>query len=454
MHRTNDLGRDKIFPLVCRLAIPTMLAQMVSVLYSIVDRMYIGNIAAIGDLALAGVGVCGPITTLLSSFASLVGLGGAPILAMRLGEGRPREAQKVVSNGFLMLVVLAAVLTALFLLLKDEMLMLFGASDNTFGYADTYLTIYTSGTIFALLATGLNSYLIAQGYAGLGMLSVIIGAVLNIVLDPVFIFLLHMDVAGAAIATVISQMASCAVVLFCLLRKKAPVRLAWGGFDTRLMRQILAYGLPTFLILSTDSIILIILNSVLQRYGGPGEGDVLVTCATIVQSWFSLISLPMGGITTGSQPVVSFNYGAHQPDRIKRAIFCIAVLCVVFCSLMTAAAHTGVSALFVRLFTQDPVTASRTVGFIRVFTAMIIPLAVQYTLVDELTAMGQVHISLICSLFRKSLFLASIFLLPHFINAEATFWCEPIADGVAACVTACVFAFVFPRAIRRRMAAQ
>ena len=154
---------------------------------------------------------------------------------------------------------------------------------------------------------------------------------------------------------------------------------------------------PTFLILSTDSIILIILNSVLQRYGGPGEGDVLVTCATIVQSWFSLISLPMGGITTGSQPVVSFNYGAHQPDRIKRAIFCIAVLCVVFCSLMTAAAHTGVSALFVRLFTQDRVTASRTVGFIRVFTAMIIPLAVQYTLVDELTAMGQVHISLICS---------------------------------------------------------
>ena len=190
---------------------------------------------------------------------------------MRLGEGRPKEAQKVVSNGFLMLVVLAAVLTALFLLLKDEMLMLFGASDNTFGYADTYLTIYTSGTIFALLATGLNSYLIAQGYAGLGMLSVIIGAVLNIVLDPVFIFLLHMDVAGAAIATVISQMASCAVVLFCLLRKKAPVRLSWGGFDTRLMRQILAYGLPTFLILSTDSIILIILNSVLQRYGGPAR---------------------------------------------------------------------------------------------------------------------------------------------------------------------------------------
>ncbi len=315
MRHTNDLGRDKIFPLVCRLAIPTMLAQMVSVLYSIVDRIYIGNIAGIGDLALAGVGVCGPIVTLLSSFASLVGLGGAPILAMRLGEGRPREAERVVSNGFLTLLILSAVLTSVFLLLKDRLLMVFGASEATFGYADTYLTIYTCGTVFSLLATGLNSYLIAQGFSGLGMFTVVLGAVLNIVLDPIFIFLLHMDVAGAAIATVISQIASCAAVLCCLLRKKATVRLTWGGFDWALIRRILAFGFPTFLIFSTDSIILIILNGLLQHYGGALEGDILVTCATIVQSWFSLISLPMGGITTGSQPVVSYNFGANRPER-------------------------------------------------------------------------------------------------------------------------------------------
>ena len=253
MRRTNDLGRDRLFPLVCRLAIPTMLAQLVSVLYSIVDRIYIGNIEGIGSLALAGVGVCGPIVTLLSSFASLVGLGGAPILAMRLGEGRREEAQKVVSNGFFMLLVLAAALTALFLALKDRLLFAFGASAETFGYADTYLTIYTSGTVFALLATGLNSYLIAQGFSGLGMLTVMLGAVLNIALDPLFIFVFGLDVAGAAIATVISQAASCALVICCLLRKSAQVRLRPSRPDARLIRQILAFGLPTFLILSTTA---------------------------------------------------------------------------------------------------------------------------------------------------------------------------------------------------------
>ena len=213
MRRNNDLGRDPVFPLVCRLAIPTMLAQMVSVLYSIVDRMYIGNIPEIGDLALAGVGVCGPIVTLLGSFATLVGLGGAPILAMRMGEGNQREARRVLSNSFLMLLVLSGVLTALFLLLKGRLLMWFGASPATFGYANTYLTIYTAGTFFALMATGMNSFLIAQGFSGLGMATVMLGAVLNIVLDPVFIFVLELGVAGAAIATVLSQLASCAFVL-------------------------------------------------------------------------------------------------------------------------------------------------------------------------------------------------------------------------------------------------
>ena len=244
MRKTNDLGRDPVFRLVCRLAIPTMLAQLVSVLYSIVDRIYIGNIQGIGDLALAGVGVCGPIVTLLSSFASLVGLGGSPIMAMRMGEGRDREAGRVLSNSFLMLLILSGVLTTLFLLLKEHLLMWFGASDATFGYANTYLTIYTAGTFFALMATGMNSFLIAQGFSGLGMATVMLGAVLNIILDPIFIFGLHLDVAGAALATVLSQMASCAFVLLSLRRKRMPVRLRWGGFSWRIMRRVLAFGLP------------------------------------------------------------------------------------------------------------------------------------------------------------------------------------------------------------------
>ena len=450
MRSSNDLGRGRLFPLVCRLAIPTMLAQLVSVLYSIVDRIYIGNIPDSGTLALAGVGVCGPIVTLLSSFASLVGLGGAPILAMRLGEGRRDEAERVAANGFLLLCALAALLTALSLVMKDRLLMWFGASADTFAYADAYLTVYVSGTIFALLATGLNSYLIAQGYSGLGMLTVVLGAVLNIALDPVFIFVLDMGVAGAAVATVISQAASAALVLYCLLRRKAQVRLRLRGFSPRLMRRIAAFGLPTFIIMSTDSVILIILNAVLQRYGGPGEGDVLVTCATIVQSWFLLISLPMGGITTGAQPVVSFNYGAGRVERIKKAIAYIALLCLAFCALMTLAAHTAAAPLFVRLFTKDAQIAARSVGYIQVFTAMIIPLAVQYTLVDESTALGRVRFAMGCSLFRKSLFLACIFALPALFGAEQTFFCEPVADGTAAITTSVLFAATTPGFLRRR----
>ena len=396
MRKTNDLGRDPVFRLVCRLAIPTMLAQLVSVLYSIVDRIYIGNIQGIGDLALAGVGVCGPIVTLLSSFASLVGLGGSPIMAMRMGEGRDREAGRVLSNSFLMLLILSGVLTTLFLLLKEHLLMWFGASDATFGYANTYLTIYTAGTFFALMATGMNSFLIAQGFSGLGMATVMLGAVLNIVLDPIFIFVLHLDVAGAALATVLSQMASCAFVLLSLRRKRMPVRLRWGRMELHIVRRVLAFGLSPFLIIATDSILLIVLNTVLQRYGGPELGDTLVTCATIVQSYLLLITMPMGGLTLGSQPVVSFNYGAANLERIKRAI--------------------------------------------------------QYPLVDETTALGHVRLALFCSIFRKCVFLAGLLLLPALVSPEATFLSEPIADAVAATVTTCLFLHFFPKILAQRAA--
>ena len=449
MRRTNDLGKDPVFPLVCRLAIPTMLAQMVSVLYSIVDRMYIGNIPEIGDLALAGVGVCGPIVTLLGSFATLVGLGGSPILAMRMGEGNEKEARRVLTNSFLMLLVLSGVLTTLFLLLKGQLLMWFGASPATFDYANTYLTIYTAGTFFALMATGMNSFLIAQGFSGLGMATVMLGAVLNIALDPVFIFLLDLGVAGAAIATVISQMASCAFVLCALLRKSMPVPLRWGGFERRIMLRIVTFGLSPFLIIATDSILLIVLNTVLQRYGGAELGDTLVTCATIVQSYLLLITMPMGGLTLGTQPVISFNYGAGNGKRIKTALKSIVGLCLAFCAIMMVVTHT-LSPLFVRLFTQNAEVLERSVGYIKVFTAMILPLAVQYPLVDETTALGQVRLALFCSLFRKSVFLACLLLLPALVSAEATFLSEPIADVVAATMTTCLFLRAFPRIMAKR----
>ena len=451
MKKTNQLGSDPVFPLVCRLAVPTMLAQFVSVLYSVVDRMYIGNIPEVGPQALAGVGVCAPIVTLLSSFATLVGLGGSPIMAMRMGEGNREEAGRILSNCFLLLAALAAALTALFLLSKEQLLMWFGASDATFGYADTYLTLYTAGTFFALMATGMNSFLICQGFSGLGMGTVVLGAALNIALDPVFIFLCHMGVAGAALATVLSQMASCAFVLGCLLRRSMPVPLTWGRWSGRIVRRVVTFGLSPFLIIATDSVLLILLNTLLQRYGGPGEGDTLVTCAAIVQSYLLLITMPMGGLTGGCQPVISFNYGAGHTGRIRKALGCIIALCLTFALVMTLITQLFCP-YFVRLFTADAGIMARSVGYIKIFTAMILPLAVQYPLVDETTALGQVRLALFCSMFRKSVFLAGLLLLPACWGAEAIFWSEPIADLVAASVTTCLCLVFLPRILSRREA--
>lgn len=449
LKQKNNLGADPVLPLVLRLALPTMLAQLVNVLYSIVDRMYIGNIPGIGTVALAGVGVCGPIVTLLSSFASLVGLGGAPIMAMRMGEGDYRSAQRVLCNSFLLLLALSGVLTAAFLLGREPLLMWFGASEATFPYANTYLTIYTAGTFFALLATGMNSFLICQGYAGLGMVTVLVGAVMNIVLDPVFIYVFKLDVAGAAIATVLSQMVSCAFVMAALLRRSMPVRLGWGGFGWDTMRRILSFGLSPFLIIATDSILLIVLNTMLQRYGGPGEGDVLVTCATVVQSYMLIVTMPLGGITAGTQPIVSFNYGAGKTTRVEEAIRWIAGLAVAFTVLMTVFTHT-LSPLFVRLFTADALLIARSVGYIKIFTLAIIPLAIQYTIVDQAVAMGQLRLALFCSMLRKSTFLVFSVALPIVVSAEAAFFAEPICDILCSTVSVVLFLRFFPRILQGR----
>lgn len=446
MKRINDLGNDPILKLVLRLSVPTMLAQLVSVLYSIVDRIYIG--AGVGDTALAGVGVCGPIVTLLSSFASLVGLGGSPNMAMRMGEGNMEEARRVLASSFRMLLVLSGALTVSFLLAKDHLLMWFGASGVTFPYADTYLTIYTAGTFFALMAAGMNSFLICQGFSGLGMLTVVLGAGMNIALDPLFIFNLQMGVAGAAFATVISQMASCAFVLLCLRRKTIPVRLRWDGFSWHNARLIIRFGLSPFLIIATDSVLLILLNVMIQRYGG-AQGDTMVTCATIVQSYLLLITMPMGGLTQGSQPIVSFNYGAGKTDRIVRVIRTIAGTCLLFCVIMTIITYT-ISPLFVGLFTSNPEVIAGSVDYSKTFTSMILPLAIQYALVDSTTALGYVRLALFCSLFRKSVFMAALLLLPPLWGADAVFYSEPLADVAAAVMTTILFFRYVPHGLRLR----
>lgn len=450
MKVVNDLEKDSIWGLTLRLAIPTMIAQFVNVLYSIVDRMYIGNIPQIGDLALAGVGVCGPIVTLLSSFGTLVGLGGSPVMAMRMGQKNLPGAKKILSNAFAMLTVMAVVLSVLFFLFRRPLLLLFGASDATLVYADQYMTVYALGTIFALLATGLNSFIICQGYSGMAMATVLIGAVTNIVLDPVFIFTLDMGVAGAAIATVLSQAASCGFVLWFLCSRRAQVRLSVGGYSRQIISSILRFGFSPFIIIATDSVLLIVMNMSLKQYGG-AQADTLIAACTIVQSFLLLVSMPLGGITGGTQPILSFNYGAKRTDRIRAGIKAVLTLAVGFTALMFLFSRVGTQP-FVHIFSRDPQVVALSVRGIAVFTACIIPMGVQYTLVDAFTALGATRVAVCLSLFRKTTFLLTTLLAPLWFGATAVFFAEPVCDLAASCVSSFVFWKVFEPMMARREA--
>lgn len=444
LHRKNDLGRDPMTGLLLRLAVPTMLAQLVNVLYSIVDRMFIGHIAGVGSLALAGVGVCGPIITLLSSFSFLVGLGGTPLMAMELGAGDKDGASELLSNCFKLLLALAVGLSAVFFLLRRQFLWWFGASTDTFPYALDYITVYIAGTAFALLSGGLNSFLIAQGRSGLGMGTVVLGAALNIGLDPVFIFALDMGVSGAAWATILSQAAACVFVLISLRLPSLPVPLRWGKLRPALCKKVLALGLAPFLTYALDSVILIILNTVLQRRGGPGEGDLLITCSAIVQSYMLLIAMPMSGITLGCQGVVSYNLGAANRERVRLALRGVLFLCLSFAALMLALTHLC-APWFVRLFSKDAEVMSRSITYIKVYTAGALFMAVQWPAVDMSTALGQVKLALFCSLVRKGLFLLGILLFPVLFTASAAFAAEPFCDITASCISAALFLHLTPK---------
>ena len=447
MKKTNDFGRDSIPLLVLKISIPFMFAQFVNVLYSIVDRIYVGNIPVTGAEALAGVGVCAPIVTLLSSFGALFGIGGSVLFSVRLGAEDEKNARKVMANSFSMLIIVSLMLTLIFLVTKGQLLKWFGASEVTFPYANTYLTIYTAGTFFALLSTGMNYFITAQGFPLLGMATTLIGAVINIILDPVFIFLLNMDVAGAAAATVLAQMSSCAFVLCTLRRKKMRIRLGLVKPDLQAGKQIVKIGFSPFLIMATDSIIIIALNAVLQYYGGAESGDTLITAATIVQSYMLLITSPMLGITGGSQPLISFNYGANRPDRIRKTFFWVLMLCVCFTAVMFLISRF-MPQYFVRIFTGDPEYAELAVWGIKIFTLMIVPLSFQYVIVDGLTALGMTKISLSLSLIRKIIYFGATCVLPLFFAARSAFYAEPVSDGMAACLSCLTFFFIYRKYLR------
>lgn len=450
MQLENNLGRDNIKTLVVRLAVPSMLAQFVSVFYSIVDRMYIGNISGVGELALAGVGICGPIVTLISSFSALIGFGGAPLLAIRMGEKNTEAARRVVANSFMMLMALAVCLTGASLLLKDHLLMWFGASEATFPYANQYITIYLCGTVFALIAAGMNQFIICQGFAKIGMKSVMFGAIVNLVLDPVFIFGFHMGVSGAALATVMAQACSAIYILLVLFGKKVPVKITFSGFDRRVCGRILALGFSPFIIIALDNVLIITMNTVLQTYGGPERGDMMVTCGTIMQSFMLMVTMPLGGITAGTQSILGYNYGSRQVNRVRHAEREILKITILFTAVMFLLSQTC-SRFFVLIFTRNPEYIAMSVKAIRISTLMIIPLAVQYTVVDGFTGMGIAKIAISLSLYRKLLFFIAVTLLPRCFGVEAVFYTEPIIDIAAAVMSATVYQLVCGRILKKRL---
>lgn len=450
MSARNDLGRDEIGKLVLRIALPSMLAQFVSVLYSIVDRMYIGHIPGEGDAALAGVGVCGPVVTMAGSVAFLIAVGGAPLMSMRMGEGREDEAARILSTCARMLVVAAVLLMALVLPLRRPMLRLFGASEATYPCAEAYFTVYMCGTLFALLASGLNQFIIAQGFARTGMLLVMLGAALNLLLDPVFIFLLGWGVRGAAAATVLSQLVSAAGALWFLTRGQAALRLTRQPFSAQIAKKVLRLGFAPFSIIAVDNAMIIAMNAVLQRYGGAAQGDMLVTCATIAQSFMLVVTMPLGGITSGTETILAFNYGALRVDRVREGQRRIFSLCVLYTAVMFVLARLA-GPLFVRLFTQDAQQAALSFWAIRVCTLAVIPLGVQYEVVDGFTALGQVRLAFALSFFRKLVYFIALFALPALLGARAAFYAEPVSDVIGPAVSICVHRIMMNRVLSRRL---
>ncbi len=449
MKLSNDLGKDNILGLVLKLAIPAMFAQLINLLYSIVDRMYIGNIPDIGSLALAGVGVCGPIVTLLSSFGTLIGLGGSIIMSIKMGEENYKKARQVLANSFFMLGVLGVSLTIIFLLIKSKLIMLFGGSEITFQYANTYLTIYTLGSFFAIMALGLNYFIICQGFPLIAMGTVAIGAITNIVLDTVFVYYLKWGVAGAAWATVISQILSFIFAFKFLIGKKIPISIGFGNYSKELMKQIVKLGISPFFILATDSLILISLNSMLQRYGG-SEGDIYISTATIVQSYLLLITGPLVGLSGGTQALLGYNYGARKIDRVKLAVRYIIVFALILTSTMTFAT-SFIAPTFLNLFTQDTELINISLWAIKISILGMIPLSFQYCFVDAFTGLGWVRISFSLSMWRKFLYISCTVLLPIFFGARYAFYAQPISDIIGAVTCCIIFYKVFNTLLNRRM---
>ena len=449
MSKEVDLGKEPIGHLLLILALPSITSQVVNALYNMVDRMYIGHIPEIGSAALTGVGVCFPLIMIISSFAYLLGMGGAPRASICMGRKDNKGAEKIMGNCFSSLIIVSIILTAVVLIFQDPLLYLFGASENTIGYAKEYITIYAIGTIFVQLTLGMNSFISAQGFSTISMMTVCIGAVTNIILDPIFIFVFNMGVAGAAWATIISQALSALWAVWFLSKGKSILRLKKENLriDMKVLAPCIALGVAPFAMQATESVLVLCFNSSLLRYGG----DLAVGAMTILSSVMQFAMLPLQGLTQGGQPIISYNYGAMQAQRVKKAFRLQTIACFTYSSLLWAAVELCPSS-FVAIFTNEPQLSEITVWALRIYMAAVLLMGIQVSCQQTFIAFGNSKISAFLAVFRKIIVLIPlIFILPQFMQDDvfAVFLAEPIADTIAVITTATLFAFEFKKVMRK-----
>lgn len=444
------LEKEPVGKLLLKLALPTVAAQVINMLYNIVDRIYIGHIPEVGALALTGVGVCMPLIMIVTAFAAFTGYGGGPRASIFMGQGDHVSAEKTLGNCFTTQIGISVILTAVLLIWNQDFLMAFGASQNTIEYGVDYMNIYAIGTIFVQITLGMNAFITAQGFAKTGMLSVLIGAVANIILDPIFIFAFGMGVQGAALATILSQAMSCVWVLSFLFGKKTHLRLRFKymKLEKNILFPSLALGLSSFIMQASESVISICFNSSLLRYGQ----DLAVGAMTILTSVMQFAMLPLQGLGQGAQPIISYNYGAHNPERVKAAFKLLLKASLVYSTLLWLLVMIFPQA-FAAMFTADAELLEFTKTALRVYMACLLLFGIQMACQMTFTSLGNAKASILVAVMRKFILLIPlIYILPQIFTANKTmavYMAEPVADFLAVTFTAILFAFQFKKALRQ-----
>ncbi|MEI3246091.1 MAG: MATE family efflux transporter [Lachnospiraceae bacterium] len=443
------LATEPLGKLLLRLSLPTVTAQIINMLYNIVDRIYIGHIPDSGALALTGVGVCMPLIMIISAFAALVGNGGAPRASIFLGKGDHESAEKTLGNCFFVQIIVSIVLTVVLLLSNRTLLLAFGASENTISYSVDYMNIYALGTIFVQMTLGMNAFISTQGFAKISMLSVLIGAIANIILDPVFIFGLGLGVKGAALATIFSQAMSCIWVLHFLTGKTTFLKIRKRNFrlQASIILPCLALGLSMFIMQASESVISVCFNSSLLKYGG----DIAVGAMTILTSAMQFAMLPLQGLGQGAQPILSYNFGAKNVDRVRATFKLLLKVSLAYSTVMWALVMLFPGA-FASIFTSETELLSFTAHALRIYLACILLFGIQIACQMTFTSIGCAKASIMVAVMRKFvLLLPLIFILPHVFTKDPTsavYMAEPVADFFAVAFTCVLFRSEFKKALK------